>query len=234
MSMEVYAANRRYTANHGWLKSNFSFSFAEYHDPTNIHFGVMRVLNDDIVQPSKGFGMHPHKEMEIVTIVLDGELEHKDSAGHTAKTGFGGIQRMSAGTGIYHSEYNPSREKEVNLLQMWFFPEVNGLTPSYEQTSYDISKMKNALLPVVTKNPTSDEVAHIHQDLTIYLSNLEEGREITFTQQEGRRIFLFVIEGSLVVNGETLNTRDSARIKDVANLQLTASQQTKFMLIDLP
>lgn len=241
--IKVYPAESRYTANHGWLISNFSFSFAEYYDRNNVNFGPMRVLNDDIVHPRRGFGAHPHQEMEIVSIVLKGYLKHEDSTGHAATTTFGGVQRMSAGTGVIHSEVNPSETEEVNFLQMWFLPDTQGLPPSYEQTNFEINKMKNELLPVVAKNPSSKDVAHINQDLTIYLSELEEGKEIDFTQGEGRRIFLFVLEGELQVkgsgNGEageetTLVKRDSARITDTPAIHLSTTAGAQFMLIDLP
>lgn len=173
--------------------------------------------------------------MEIVSIVLKGYLKHTDTSGGTATTTFGGVQRMSAGTGVVHSEVNPSGDEEVNFLQLWFIPEEKRLAPSYEQTQFDVEKMKNALLPVVSKRNSSNNVARIHQDLTIYLSDVEEGKEITFSQEEGRRIFLFVIEGELVVNGDTtLNKRDSARITETSSLQLTTTSGSRFMLIDLP
>jgi quercetin 2,3-dioxygenase len=233
--IQVYPAQSRYYADYGWLKTYHSFSFGDYYDPNNIHFGPLRVLNDDFVAPLRGFGAHPHQEMEIVSIVLKGYLKHEDSTGHTATTTFGGVQRMSAGTGIIHSEMNPSPTEEVNFLQLWFLPEVRGLTPSYERTTFDVAKMKNALLPVVTKNPSSPGIAHIHQDVTIYLSDLEAGRELTFTQQEGRRIFFFVIEGDVTLNGETtLHKRDSARITETPTLRIASANGARFMLIDLP
>ncbi|GGE70893.1 pirin family protein [Priestia taiwanensis] len=232
--INIYKSESRYNANHGWLNSRFSFSFAEYMDHDNILFGPMRVLNDDRVAGHRGFGMHPHQEMEIVSLVLEGHLQHEDSKGHKAVTTFGEIQRMSAGTGIYHSEVNPSTE-EVHFFQMWFLPEVQGLTPSYEKTAYDITKMKNNLLPVVTKNPDSNEVAHIHQDLTIYLSDIEAGYTIPYKQAEGRRIFIMVIEGDIAINGgETLTTGDSARITDTTDVEITSTNGGRFMFIDLP
>jgi quercetin 2,3-dioxygenase len=233
--IQVYPANERYKADHGWLKSHFSFSFAEYFDRNNMNFGPLRVLNDDVVKPLHGFGAHPHQEMEIVSIVLSGYLKHEDSLGNTAVTTFGGVQRMSAGTGIIHSEMNPSATEDVNFLQLWFIPETRGLTPSYEQTNFDVSKLKNQLLPVVTKNPPSDSIAHIHQDLTIFLSDLEANKEITFIQAEGRRVFVFVIEGTLMINGEAkLEKRDSARITNLHQLTFMTTSSSRFMLIDLP
>ncbi|MFC3883897.1 pirin family protein [Bacillus songklensis] len=232
--IQVYREQDRFKANHGWLQSAFSFSFAEYFDPNNLNFGPMRVLNDDIVAPLRGFGAHPHKEMEIVSIVLSGYLKHEDSTGHSAVTTFGGVQRMSAGTGVIHSEVNPSKEEEVNFLQMWFLPEKNGLAPSYEQTNFDIEKLKNHLLPVVSRN-SGEDVAHINQDLTIYLSDFDENHELTFKQENERRIFIFVIEGEIELNGEeTLYKRDSARITATQSLRIKANEHTRFMLIDLP
>ena len=215
--IQIYPAENRFVSDHGWLKSYFSFSFAEYFDPGNMHFGPMRVLNDDTVQPGTGFGMHPHKEMEIVSIVLKGQLRHEDS------------------TGIIHSEMNPSETEEVNFLQMWFLPETSRLQPSYEQISFDPENMKNRLLPVVSKHPASDQTASIHQDMTIYLSKLEAGKSITFGQKENRRIFFFVIEGDVLLNGDhVLKRRDSARITDVSSLTAETDKGCFVMLIDLP
>ncbi|OXM83715.1 pirin family protein [Paenibacillus rigui] len=231
--IEVFPSSSRHRADLGWLTSNLSFSFADYYDPKTVAFGPMRVLNDDFVVSGSGFGMHPHRNMEIVSIVLEGELQHQDSTGHTAVTTFGGVQRMTAGTGIIHSEMNPG-EDTVNFLQLWFDPEENNLTPSYQTTQYDPSLMKNTLLPVVSKN-SSTNVSHIHQDLTIYLSDLEAGEALNFEQAEGRRTFVFIIEGSLRLNEiELLNKRDSARITSTSSLQLIAADHTRFMLVDLP
>ncbi|WLR51994.1 pirin family protein [Bacillus tianshenii] len=231
----IYPAESRYTADHGWLKSRFSFSFAEYFDPNNMQFGPMRVLNDDIIQPMTGFGAHPHKEMEIVSIVLEGHLKHEDSTGQEETTTFGGVQRMTAGTGVVHSEVNPSKDEAGNFLQMWFLPEEKGLKPSYERTNFDVEKLKNNLLPVVQKGAQSNDVANIHQDLTIYLSDLEAQQELTFQQAEGRKIFFFVIEGSVTLNDDHhLKRRDSARMTDTTSLHISASEDARFMLIDLP
>lgn len=233
--IKIYPVKDRFYAEHGWLKTYHSFSFASYYDPNNMNFGPLRVLNDDIIAPLKGFGMHPHKEMEIVSIVLKGYLQHEDSTGEKATTTFGGVQRMSAGTGVYHSEVNPSKDEEVNLLQLWFLPEEYGLAPSYENTTFDIEKMKNQLLPVVTKNPNSDGVAHIHQDVTIYLSELEEGKDLLFRQKKDRKTFVYVLEGEMTINDEhTLGRRDEARITNEEHLTFKAKCNTQFMLIDLP
>ncbi|RAL24155.1 pirin family protein [Thermoflavimicrobium daqui] len=233
--IKIYPAESRYTTDHGWLKSNFSFSFAEYYDPNNLSFGPMRVLNDDFIKPQTGFGMHPHQEMEIVSIVLKGQLKHEDSAGNSEIIYPGEVQRMTAGTGILHSEINPSSTEEVNLLQLWFMPSVRGLTPSYEQKAYNPKALRNHLLPVVSNVHQSEEIAFIHQDMTIYLSKLEENQKISFIQEVNRRIFLFVIEGDLTLNqAHKLKQRDSARITELSNLEIQTDSGAFFMLIDLP
>jgi quercetin 2,3-dioxygenase len=231
--IQVHPADQRYSADHGWLKSNFSFSFADYYDPNNTEFGPLRVLNDDIVAPQRGFGAHPHREMEIVSIVLRGELKHEDSTGHSAVTTFGGVQRMTAGTGIIHSEVNPG-DDEVAFLQLWFTPDTRGLEPSYETTQYEPDQLTNRLLPIVAKSG-GNGIASIHQDLTLYLSKLEAGKALTFTQPEGRRIYVHVLEGDLQLNDSTsLKTRDAARITQTPELTLHSADGAFFMLIDLP
>lgn len=234
--IRIFPGTSRFHADHGWLNSRFSFSFAEYYDPGNLRFGPLRVLNDDIVQPGTGFGTHPHREMEIVTVVLGGELQHEDSTGNKGIIRYGEIQRMSAGTGILHSEVNPSSEHPVNFLQLWIEPSERGLTPSYEQIRYTPEAMKNSLLPVVSRQQHEENrVAYIHQDTTIYLSKLEAGREIDFHQPSGRKIFLFVMEGDLKLNGDhPLEHKDAARIEDVTDLHIHSDNGSFFMLIDLP
>lgn len=233
--IKVYPAESRFTADHGWLKTSHSFSFAEYYDPDNVSFGPLRVLNDDFVTPGHGFGAHPHRDMEIVSIVLQGQLKHEDSTGGSGILSVGEIQRMTAGTGVIHSEYNPSNTEEVNFLQLWFLPEKKGLPPSYEQKAYDLNAMKNQLLPVVSNRVKAEQVAFIHQDLTLYLAELEAGKTITFEQEENRKIFLFVIEGEVTLNGqEQLHRRDSARITEQSKLRIDGNADAKFMLIDLP
>lgn len=233
--IKIYPAESRFTANHGWLKTSHSFSFANYYDPNNMSFGPLRVLNDDFVAAGNGFGAHPHQDMEIVSIVLNGQLKHEDSTGGSEILRVGEIQRMTAGTGVVHSEYNPSNTEEVNFLQLWFMPEKNGLTPSYEQKAYDQKALKNHLLPVVSNRVQYEQAAFIHQDLTLYLSELDTGKTLSFTQKANRKIFLFVIEGDLTVNEQTkLKKRDSARITDVTELKIDANSNAKLMLIDLP
>ncbi|GGF95445.1 pirin family protein [Paenibacillus abyssi] len=231
--IKIYSSESRFHTDLGWLNSRLSFPFGEHYDPENKNFGALRVFNDDIVAGNRGFGGHPHREMEIVTIVLSGQLKHEDSTGHVAVTGFGGIQRMSAGTGIIHSEVNPGDE-EVKLLQLWFTPERKGLPPSYETSQYEPAKMRGALLPVVSKQ-SGPGIAHINQDLTIYLSDIEAGQTLRTHQPASRRIYVFVLEGEVLLSDEhRLNRRDSARITEVSELTITAQENARFMLIDLP
>jgi redox-sensitive bicupin YhaK (pirin superfamily) len=233
--LQVYPSSSRYSADHGWLQSRFGFSFAEYRDPANMNFGPLRVFNDDIVQPENGFGMHPHREMEIVSVVLKGRIQHEDSMGNKKILLPGEIQRMTAGTGITHSEVNPSKDEELHLLQLWFLPDQSRLEPSYEQFAYDQAAMRGALLPVVSSKAHSEHrVAHIHQDMTLYLSRLDAGERITFNQDSSRRTYVFNIEGSLSINGQLLQERDSARSTDETTLDLVADADSYFMLIDLP
>lgn len=233
--IKVYPAESRYSSNLGWLKCNFSFSFGEYYESDNINFGPLRVFNDDFIQPQKGFGTHPHRDMEIVTIVLEGHLKHEDNTGGKGILGPGEVQRMTAGTGILHSEFNASSEETANTLQLWFLPEEKGLTPSYEQKSYDREAAVNHLLPVVSGRLENKDITFIHQDLTIYMSELLSGQSIAFSQEESRKIYLFVIEGELVLNKDSkLKKRDAARITDVTKLDIDSAKGASFMLIDLP
>ncbi|NHN29185.1 pirin family protein [Paenibacillus agricola] len=231
--INVYPASSRYSTDHGWLQSNFSFSFGDSYDPNNTEFGPLRVFNDDVVQAGRGFGAHPHREMEIVSVVLKGQLKHEDSTGQSAVTTFGEVQRMSAGTGIIHSEVNPGTEP-VHILQIWFTPNVSGLEPSYETSSFDTELLKNSLLPLVS-HKSGEHIAHIHQDLTIYMSKLDAGQSLEFTQEPGRRIYVMVNEGDLLLNGETLlNKQDAARIEQTPKLTLSTKSGVSLLLIDLP
>ncbi|RKP56180.1 pirin family protein [Cohnella endophytica] len=233
--ISIQRADERYSADHGWLKSNFSFSFADYYDPKYMQFGPMRVLNDDSIAASEGFGMHPHREMEIVTLVLNGVLEHKDSLGNRAVTSWGGIQRMSAGTGVFHSEYNISPDEQLDLLQMWFMPNVKGVEPSYETTEFDTNGLKDRWVPIVSSNGVEGKVASLHQDMSMYLSEPSAGKTITYKQLAGRKAFLFVLEGEVGVNGEVvLGRRDAARIEDVPELTIASAGGARILLIDLP
>ena len=231
--IQVYPSNLRYSVDLGWLHSHLSFSFGEYFDENNTGFGIMRVCNDDEVVGGKGFGPHPHSDMEIVTVVLRGAIKHEDNLGNVEVSSAGEVQRMSAGSGIIHAEYNASETDDLNFLQLWFMPSERGLTPSFETKRYDAQGLQNQLLPVVSPEG-GEKIAAIHQDMTIYLSRLEPATTVSFSQKAGRRTFLFVIEGSLSVNEQAMGTRDSARIEAETSLTITAEEAAFFMLIDLP
>ncbi|WP_150265307.1 pirin family protein [Paenibacillus tepidiphilus] len=232
--IQIFSAQTAHVFDHGWLKGSHLFSFGDYYDPENTAFGPMRVFNDDTIAPGKGFGAHPHSDMEIVSIVLAGTLRHEDNLGNVAESGFGGIQRMSAGTGVIHTEHNPSAEEPVRLLQLWFMPGTRGTAPSYRAGRYDPEKLHGRLLPVVSPEGGA-EVMDIAQDMTIYLGRAGNGQELTFRQAEGRRVFLYLIDGRLRLNGEHhLAPGDSARIVEVGELTLSADEDSLVMLIDLP
>lgn len=239
--MQIYPANSRYFTEHGPVgKAYFSFSFDEYYDPNNMAFGPMRVLNDDHGVPGGGIGTHPHRDMEIVTLVISGGWLHKDSMGNECAIRAGEIQRMTAGRGILHSEHNISKTEWTNAFQMWFSPNEKGLEPSYEQVKIDFDKMHNQWVPFV-KQGGGNNIAHIHQDMGIYLTLLNGNNPTVFKQGRSRRMFLMVIEGSLEIQSPegpvVLGPRDSARINNETELICKASDpsaQTYAMLIDLP
>lgn len=231
--IQVFPAHTRNTTDLGWLKSYKNFSFGDYFDEDNVGFGVMRVCNDDDIAAGRGFGPHPHSDMEIVSIVLSGAIKHEDSLGHVAVTGVNGVQRMSAGSGVIHAEYNASDTEPMSLFQLWFMPSKRGLEPSFENVTYEPEAMINTLLPVVTPEG-GEHAAKIHQDMSIYLSKLEAGKELVFKQAENRRIFLMLISGKLSANDAVLETKDSARMEAEQTVAIRAIEGTYFMLIDLP
>lgn len=232
--INVFPAAERYSADLGWLRSHLSFSFGEYYDPNRTGFSVMRVCNDDYLAPGRGFGAHPHSDMEIVSIVLNGQIRHEDNLGNSVVSSFGEVQRMSAGSGVIHTEFNASAEEELRLLQLWFMPEERGVTPTYEASRFDTAKLHNALLPVVS-DKSSEQVAWIGQNMTIYLSKLEQGKQLSYVPGSAdRKLFLYIIEGRLHAHGETLAAGDTAHIEQVNGLELTAAEPAFFMLIDLP
>ncbi|MFJ5758906.1 pirin family protein [Neobacillus sp. NPDC093182] len=201
--IQVYPADTRYTVKNEWLESNLSFSFGEYYDTSNIRFGPLHVFNDDTVQGGRGFGIHPHREAEIVSIVLKGKLKHEDNLGNSGIISYGNIQRISAGTGVLHSEFNASNDEEVRFLQLWFSPNEKKLTPSYEDISYDVEQLENNLLPVLS--------------------------------EAGRKIYVFTIEGEILINGDTvLKSQDAARITDIHEITIQGNLDSFFLLIDLP
>lgn len=222
----------RHFSDFGWLKTFWLFSFSDYYDPGNIQFGPLRVFNDDVVVPGTGFPTHPHEEMEIITIVLEGEITHKDSMNNTSIVKAGDVQRMSAGTGLTHSEFNANKGP-VHFYQIWMYPDKHGLRPSYDQRSFKKEEWHNQLLPIAS-GQRHKNVVRFHTGATIYRAELDPGRAISFDTTEDRRIFLYLTSGNLVVNRTRLLPKYQARIDMKKNLVLQAEKKSDFILIDLP
>jgi quercetin 2,3-dioxygenase len=218
--------------NHGWLETYHTFSFADYHDPRHMQFRALRVMNEDRVQPGRGFGTHPHRDMEIVTYVLSGALEHRDSMGNGEVLRPGEFQRMSAGTGITHSEFNPSPAEPVHLYQIWLLPERKGIEPSYEQKSFPAQERHNRLRLVAAPD-AADGSLLIHQDARIFLASLDRAERITHSIAEGRFAWLQVLRGEVALNGQELQTGDGAAISDLSELTIEATRNAEIMLFDL-
>ncbi|NDU86016.1 MAG: pirin family protein [Ferrovum sp.] len=220
-------------ASHGWLESYHSFSFADYHDPKHMHYSRLRVLNDDRIAPGMGFGTHPHRDMEIVTYLLHGSLEHQDSMGNGSVIDNGDVQRMSAGSGITHSEFNPSQTVPVHLLQIWILPDQHNLTPEYEQKHYSRDDKKGKLCPIVSPDGREGSLT-LHQDVVIYASILGEDDALQYVFAHERKGYLHVATGEMVVNGHLLREGDGLRIADVDKIALASAHEAEFLLFDLP
>lgn len=231
----LHKAETRGLANHGWLNSHHTFSFANYYNPDRMHFGVLRVLNDDTVQAGMGFGTHPHDNMEIISIPLEGDLEHKDSMGNIATIRKGDIQVMSAGTGIMHSEYNKSNDALVQFLQIWVFPNKKNVTPRYDQITLDLKDRHNQLQQILSPNP-DDAGVWIHQDAWFHLGKFDQDFSIEYNiKKTGNGVYAFVLKGDFLLNGTTLNKRDGMGIWDVASISLKAvSQDAEILLMEVP
>jgi redox-sensitive bicupin YhaK (pirin superfamily) len=225
-------ASQRGHADHGWLKTWHTFSFSTYRDPQHIHFRALRVINEDIVAPGQGFGTHPHNDMEIVTYVLSGALEHKDSMGNGEVLRPGEFQRMTAGTGITHSEFNPSTTEPVHLYQIWLFPERSGLAPSYEQKRFPSEGRRNQLRLVASRNADEGSLT-IHTDAKISLAELDAGQTIQQGLSPLRHAWLQVLRGTVRVNGQDLGTSDGLAISNESALEITAITDAELMLFDL-
>lgn len=239
--MQVIRANQRYHFEARWLSTYWHFSFDHYYDPDNVSFGPLRVFNDDLIRPGGGFPMHEHREMEIITYVLQGRLEHRDDLGNVGVIGPSEVQRMSAGTGVRHSEYNASQELPVRLLQLWIVPAVKGLRPSWEQKSFARDQWAGRLFPVAVPAGRAEEgrdsAVRIHQDATIYVSLLRPGDSVTHRWADGRRAYLFVAEGEVRANAEVLRAGDQTRITGESWLELSvppSAPAAHLLLLDLP
>ena len=218
-------------ADHGWLKTFHSFSFASYFDPKHMKFRSLRVINEDWIKGGEGFGTHPHDNMEIITYIIEGELEHKDSMGNGSVIHSGELQRMTAGTGVTHSEFNPT-DKETHLLQIWIMPERAGLEPGYEQRDLSNLRKPNELT-LLASQTGKDESLMVHQDVALYGGELEEGRKLHYTLESDRHIWIQMIEGSIDINGTELKTGDGAAIDEESLLAISALRHSEFLLFDL-
>jgi redox-sensitive bicupin YhaK (pirin superfamily) len=230
--MQIRRSNDRGHAAHGWLESHHTFSFADYHDPRFMGFRQLRVINEDRVQPAKGFGTHSHRDMEIITYVLKGALEHKDSMGTSSIIRPGEVQRMSAGTGVSHSEFNHSRDDVVHFLQIWILPAKNGGAPSYEQRAFRDSERRDQLRLVASRDGRQKSIT-IHQDVDLYAAVLSPGTEIQHTLRPSRHAWIQVARGNLVVNGNALAAGDGAAISNESPLHIAAKIPAEILLFDL-
>lgn len=230
----LHKADTRGHANHGWLNSYHTFSFANYYNPERMHFGVLRVLNDDTVEAGMGFGTHPHDNMEIISIPLEGDLEHKDSMGNVAVIRNGDVQVMSAGTGIYHSEYNKNKDKRVKFLQIWVFPNKRNVTPRYDQVTLKAEDRHNKLQQVVSPNP-GDAGVWVHQDAWFHLGKFDKGVSKDYEiKKSGNGVYAFVLNGNLTVNGQRLNARDGLGVWNTEKITIQADADAEFLLMDVP
>ncbi len=229
----VRASEARGKADFGWLRSKHSFSFGSYFDPAHVGFGPLRVINEDKVVPGAGFDTHGHRDMEILSYVLDGALEHKDNTGTGSVIRPGEIQRMTAGSGILHSEYNHSKEEPVHFLQIWIHPDNEGLDPGYEQKTFDAQSAVNTL-QLIASPEGSDSAVKIHQDARLFVSKLQAGKQVEFAPKSRRGVWLQIAKGELTVNGNALREGDGAAIVNEANLELLALQDSELLLFDLP
>lgn len=234
MKTKVFKAVDRGTADYGWLKPNYYFSFAQYHDPEKVHFGMLRVLNDDLIAGGGSFATHPHDNMEIVTIPFSGALQHKDSTGGQGMIKAGDIQIMSAGTGVQHSEANASAAAPVTLFQVWLFPKEKNITPRYDQRTFDINERINKW-QVVVSPLTADNALWINQDARFALTNLVAGKELAYSNAfKGNGVFLVVISGSVKINDQQLDKRDAIGISDTESFSITAQEDTELLAIEVP
>ena len=230
----LHKAETRGDANHGWLHSRHTFSFANYHNPERVHFGALRVLNDDIVAAGMGFGTHPHDNMEIISIPLEGDLEHKDSMGNISIIKHGDIQVMSAGTGIYHSEYNKNKDKPVKFLQIWVFPNKQNVTPRYDQITLKLADRHNTLQQILSPNP-DDAGVWIHQQAWFHLGKFDKGQNLDYSlKSKGNGVYAFILSGDITINGQPLNSRDGFGIYNVDSISIQSDSDAELLLMEVP
>lgn len=234
MTITLHKAETRGQANHGWLNSYHTFSFANYHNPERMNFGALRVLNDDTVSGGMGFGKHPHDNMEIISIPLSGDLEHQDSMGNITIIKEGDVQAMTAGTGVTHSEKNKNRDKEVKFLQIWIIPKMRNVEPAYSQISMKLEERHNKLQQIVSPN-IDDEGVSINQDAWFFITDLDANKKLKYTlKDEDKGVYAFVLEGDVLINNIKLNTRDGLGITKSKKLNIEANADTKLLLMEVP
>ncbi|MEI6489198.1 MAG: pirin family protein [Bacteroidota bacterium] len=234
MKKILHRASERGHANHGWLNAHHSFSFANYYDPSKVHFGLLRVLNDDTIGPGTGFGTHPHDNMEIVTIPLKGTLEHKDSMGNIGVIRPNEIQAMSAGSGLMHSEYNHSKTEELNLLQIWVFPKLKNIEPRYEQRVFSAEE-KNGKFKTIVAPVKSSDIMWINQDAYFSLGKFEKDSQVEYTiQHPGNGAYIFMIEGEASIEGEVLGKRDALGVWETTKISIATHAISEILIIEVP
>jgi len=230
--LDIIRSEDRGTADHGWLQAKHTFSFADYQNPERVHFGKLRVINEDRVAPAQGFDTHPHRDMEIVTYIISGAIEHKDSMGNGTVIRAGEVQRMTAGTGVLHSEFNHSQDEELHLLQIWIFPETKNLEPGYEQTLFSREQKLNQLKLIGSRDGRDGSIT-IHQDVDLYASLLEKGRHVTLDGMADRRIFVQVVSGNIDVNGSQLSAGDGLQVRDQSEISIGVKVEAELLLFNL-
>ena len=230
--IDIIRSEARGAADHGWLKSRHTFSFADYHNPSMMGFGKLRVINEDWIEPGQGFGTHPHRDMEIVTYMIGGALEHKDSMGNGSVIRPGELQRMTAGTGVLHSEFNASQSDQAHLLQIWILPERNGLEPGYEQKLFPAEEKRNRWRVVVSPD-ARDGSLKIHQDIELHSALLDAGTALDYTFGERRRGFVQVVSGDVEVGDQTLTAGDAFAVVDQESLTVHATSAAELLLFDM-
>ena len=231
--IEIRRSEERGYADHGWLKSYHSFSFADYYDPKHVQFGPLRVINEDRVAPGMGFGTHGHRDMEIISYVLEGELAHKDSMGNGSVIRPGDVQRMSAGTGVRHSEYNHAAHDTTHFLQIWIMPNQTGIEPGYEEKRFDAADKRGRLRLVASSDGAEGSVL-VHQDVRLYAGLFDGDESATLALQPGRRAYVYVARGRIALNGQVLETGDAAKLESVDALALTQGEGAEVLVFDLP
>jgi quercetin 2,3-dioxygenase len=230
----LHKSETRGDANHGWLHSRHTFSFADYHNPERVHFGALRVLNDDTVAAGMGFGTHPHDNMEIISIPLEGDLEHKDSMGNIAVIKHGDVQVMSAGTGIRHSEYNKNNDSQVKFLQIWVFPDKRNVTPRYDQITLNIADRHNKFQQILSPSADDDGV-WIHQNAWFHLGKFDKGVSKEYKiKAKGNGVYAFILSGDVTIDGQKLHTRDGLGIWETDSIFVTAESDAELLLMEVP